>query len=397
VAGVRAPGPFRRAIVVVCDGLGVGAAPDAAAFGDQGSDTLGHVLTSRRVEIPHLAALGLGNLTPTYDGARCARPEGAFGKMAERSAGKDTATGHWEMMGLVTSTPFRTYPEGFPPEVTGPFEERIGRRVLGNKSASGTEILKELGEEHLRTGSPILYTSGDSVFQVAAHEEVIPPEDLYRICRIGYQIACLQFGVCRVIARPFVGRSAAEFKRTANRRDFPVPPPADTLLDGLCRAGYPVFGVGKIEDIFTGRGITGAVHTRSDDHGVDETLAAMERVEDGLVFTNLVDFDTLYGHRNDVPGYAANLEALDRRMPELLGRLRPDDVFMLTADHGCDPSDVSTDHTRENVPLLVRGPAVRAALDLGQRSSFADLGATLAENFGLGPLAAGTSFLREIA
>jgi phosphopentomutase len=301
------------------------------------------------------------------------------------------------MMGLVTSTPFRTYPEGFPPEVTGPFEARIGRRVLGNKSASGTEILKELGEEHLRTGSPILYTSGDSVFQVAAHEEVIPPEELYRICRIGYEIACLQFGVCRVIARPFVGRSAAEFKRTANRRDFPVPPPADTLLDGLCRAGYAVFGVGKIEDIFTGRGITGAVHTTSDDHGVDETLAAMERIEDGLVFTNLVDFDTLYGHRNDVPGYAANLEALDRRMPELLGRLRPDDVFMLTADHGCDPSDVSTDHTRENVPLLVRGPAVRPALDLGQRSTFADLGATLAENFGLGRLAAGTSFLREIA
>jgi phosphopentomutase len=394
---VKAPGPFRRAIVVVCDGLGVGAAPDAGAFGDEGSDTLGHVLASRHVEIPHLAALGLGNLTPSYDGARCARPEGAFGKMAERSAGKDTATGHWEMMGLVTSVPFKTYPQGFPPEVVGPFEERIGRRVLGNKSASGTEILKELGEEHLKTGSPILYTSGDSVFQVAAHEDVIPPEELYRICRIGYEIACQRFGVCRVIARPFVGQRAADFKRTANRRDFPVPPPAETLLDGLVRAGYPVFGVGKIEDIFTGRGITGAVHTKSDSHGVDETLLAMDRIGEGLIFTNLVDFDTLYGHRNDVPGYATNLEALDRRIPELFGHMRPDDVFLLTADHGCDPSDVSTDHTRENVPLLVRGPRVRPALDLGQRSSFADLGATLAENFGLGPLPAGTSFLREIA
>jgi phosphopentomutase len=397
MAGVKAPGPFRRAIVVVCDGLGVGAAPDAAAFGDQGSDTLGHVLASRRVEIPHLARLGLGNLTPSYDGARCAHPEGAFGKMAEQSAGKDTATGHWEMMGLVTRTPFRTYPEGFPPEVVKPFEQRIGRRVLGNKSASGTEILKELGEEHLRTGSPILYTSGDSVFQVAAHEEVIPPEELYRICRIGYEIACLEHGVCRVIARPFVGQRAAEFKRTPNRRDFPVPPAAETLLDQLARAGYPVFGVGKIEDIFTGRGITGAVHTTSDGHGVDETLRAMERIEDGLIFTNLVDFDTLYGHRNDVPGYAANLEALDRRMPDLLGKLKGDDVLLLTADHGCDPSDVSTDHTRENVPLLVRGAKVKPGLALGQRSSFADLGATLAENFGLGRLPAGTSFLREIA
>lgn len=394
---MKPQGPFGRAIVVVCDGLGVGEAPDAAVFGDLGSDTLGHVLASRRVEIPNLTALGLGNLTPTFAGARCARTDGAYGKMAERSAGKDTATGHWEMMGLLTARPFKTYPAGFPPEIVRPFEERIGRTVLGNKAASGTEILKELGEEHLRTGSPILYTSGDSVFQVAAHEELIPPEDLYRICRIGYAIACEQHGVCRVIARPFVGRTAAEFKRTPNRRDFPVPPAGATLLDGLANAGWPVFGVGKIEDIFTGRGITGAVHTRSDGHGVDETLLAMDRIERGLIFTNLVDFDTLYGHRNDVPGYAANLEALDRRLPEVFARMRPDDVFMLTADHGCDPADVSTDHTRENVPLLVRGARVRQALDLGHRGSFADLGATLSENFGLGALSAGTSFLRDIA
>jgi len=394
---LSAAGPFGRAIVMVCDGLGVGEAPDAAAFGDEGSDTLGHVLASRRVEIPNLTALGLGNLTPGFDGARCARTDGAYGKMAERSAGKDTATGHWEMMGLLTPSAFKTYPEGFPPEIVKPFEERIGRKVLGNKPASGTEILKELGEEHLRTGSPILYTSGDSVFQVAAHEELIPPEELYTICRIGYTIACEQYGVCRVIARPFVGRSAADFKRTPNRRDFPVPPAGDTLLDRLARDSWPVFGVGKIEDIFTGRGITGAVHTRSDGHGIDETLAAMDRIERGLIFTNLVDFDTLYGHRNDVPGYAANLEALDRRLPEIFSSMRPDDVFLLTADHGCDPADVSTDHTRENVPLLVRGARVKPGLDLGHRTSFADLGATLSENFGLGALPAGASFLSEVA
>lgn len=387
---------FGRAIVIVCDGLGVGEAPDAAAFGDEGSDTLGHVLASRPVHIPNLRALGLGNLTPTFSGAREARTRGAYGKMAERSAGKDTATGHWEMTGLVTPTPFRTFPNGFPPEVVEPFEQRIGRKVLGNKAASGTEILKELGEEHLATGSPILYTSGDSVFQVAAHEERIPLDELYRICRVGYEIACLQHGVCRVIARPFVGKAAADFKRTPNRRDFPVPPGGATLLDGLQAAGLPVFGVGKIEDIFTGRGVSGAVHTKSDGDGVDQTLRAMTEIPRGLVFTNLVDFDTLYGHRNDVEGYARNLEALDARMPEILAALRPDDVFLLTADHGCDPSDVSTDHTRENVPALVCGSGVRPGTDLGLRTSFADLGQTLADNFGLPPLAAGTSFLRDI-
>jgi phosphopentomutase len=388
--------PFRRAVVVVCDGLGVGEAPDAAAFGDVGSDTLGHVLASREVRIPHLRALGLGNLPPTFAGARNPRPDGAWGKMAEKSAGKDTATGHWEMAGLVTKTPFKTYPGGFPGECVAAFEERIGRKVLGNKAASGTEILKELGEEHVRTGRPILYTSGDSVFQVAAHEEVIPPEELYRLCRIGYEVACLGYGVCRVIARPFVGKTAADFKRTPNRRDLPVPPHGETLLDRMAAAGLPVFGVGKIEDIFTGRGVSGAVHTRSDADGVDHTLKAMKEVDRGLVFTNLVDFDTLYGHRNDVPGYAANLEALDARIPEIVGALREDDVFMLTADHGCDPADASTDHTREHVPLLVRGPRVRPGRDLGVRSSFADLGATLAESFGVGPLAAGTSFLAEL-
>jgi phosphopentomutase len=388
--------PFRRAVVVVCDGLGVGEAPDAASFGDQGSDTLGHVLASRHVRSPHLTALGLGNLTPTYEGARNPRPDGAFGKMAEKSAGKDTATGHWEMAGLVTERPFRTFPHGFPPEIVVPFEERIGRKVLGNKAASGTEILKELGEEHVRTGRPILYTSGDSVFQVAAHEEVIPPPRLYEICRIGYEIACLGHGVCRVIARPFVGKTREDFKRTPNRRDFPVPPHGETLLDRLVARGHPVFGVGKIEDIFTGRGITGAVHTTSDADGVDQTLRAMREQDRGLIFTNLVDFDSLYGHRNDVPGYAANLESLDARIPELVAALGQDDVFFLTADHGCDPADISTDHTRENVPLLVRGPRVRPGQDLGVRPTFADLGATLAEGFGVGRLSVGSSFLEQL-
>jgi phosphopentomutase len=387
---------FRRAVVVVCDGLGVGAAPDAAAFGDEGSDTLGHVLASREVRIPNLRELGLCNLTPTYTASRHERPRGAFGKMAERSAGKDTATGHWEMMGLVTPRPFRVYREGFPTPLVRAFEERIGRKTLGNKAASGTEILKELGEEHLRTGSPILYTSGDSVFQIAAHEDLVPPEELYRWCRIAYELACLQYGVLRVIARPFVGRDAASFKRTPNRRDFPVPPASETLLDQLAARGWPVFGVGKIEDIFTGRGISAAVHTTSDADGLDQTLDGLRRYDRGLIFTNLVDFDTLYGHRNDVPGFASNLERLDARVPELLSALREGDVFLLTADHGCDPSDVSTDHTREYVPLLVAGAAVRPGTDLGVRATFADLGATLAENFGTGPPAAGTSFLAAL-
>lgn len=387
---------FRRAVVLVCDGLGVGAAPDAEAFGDAGSDTLGHVLASRDVAIPNLAALGLGNLTPGFDGARHASPSGAFGKMAERSAGKDTATGHWEMMGLLTEKAFRTFPEGFPPEIVAPFEERIGRRVLGNVAASGTEIIKELGDEHVRTGRPILYTSADSVFQLAAHEDVIPPHELYRICRVGYEIACQGHGVCRVIARPFVGSSPADYKRTPNRRDFPVPPHGPTVLDALVERGLPVFGVGKIEDIFTGRGISGAVHTVSDGDGIDRTLKALSEQDAGLIFTNLVDFDTLYGHRNDVPGYARNLEAFDARIPELTAALGDGDVAFLTGDHGCDPSDESTDHTRENVPILAWGPGVRPGIDLGLRDSFADLGATLAELFDASPPAIGRSFLREI-
>jgi len=390
-------GPYNRAVVVVCDGLGVGAAPDADLFGDAHSDTLGHVLSLGHAKIPNLSALGLGNLPPTCSAAREGAPRGGFGRLAEKSAGKDTATGHWEMMGLLTETAFRLYPHGFPASLIDRFSVETGRKVLGNKAASGTEILKELGEEHLATGALIVYTSGDSVFQIAAHERVVPKEELYRYCQIAYRLACgEEFGVCRVIARPFVGEAAATFKRTPNRRDFPVPPASKTLLDHLSAASLPVYGVGKIEDIFTGRGIDEAVHTVSDDDGVNQTISVLGHWPRGLVFTNLVDFDTLYGHRNDVQGYARNLEALDARIPDLLSALREDDVLILTGDHGCDPSDESTDHTREFVPLVVAGRKVRAGA-LGDRTSFADIAATLAENFGLAEELPGASFLKAIA
>ncbi len=390
-------GPYKRAVVVVCDGLGVGAAPDAADFGDAHADTLGHVLSLGHARIPNLASLGLGNLPPTCSTARESAPKAGFGRLAEKSAGKDTATGHWEMMGLLTEKAFRLYPRGFPPALIEAFSKETGRAVLGNKAASGTEILKELGEEHIRTGALIVYTSGDSVFQIAAHEKVLPPDELYRFCRIAYKLACdSEFGVCRVIARPFVGESAATFKRTPNRRDFPVPPAGLTLLDHLSAASLPVYGVGKIEDIFTGRGIQEAVHTVSDDDGVNQTIAALGRWPSGLIFTNLVDFDTLYGHRSDVQGYARNLELLDARIPDLLAALREEDLLILTGDHGCDPSDDSTDHTREYVPLIVSGRKVRAGA-LGDRTSFSDIAATLAENFGLTAKVPGDSFLKAIA
>lgn len=388
-------GPFKRAIVVVCDGLGVGAAPDAAAFGDEHADTLGHVLSLGHAKIPNLSRLGLGNLPPTCSTARDASALGAFGRLAEKSAGKDTATGHWEMMGLVTPSPFRLYPDGFPAELISEFETRTSRRVIGNLAASGTEIIKDLGERHVQTGELIVYTSGDSVFQIAAHEDVVPLEELYRYCRIAYEVACLQYGVCRIIARPFVGQSALTYKRTPNRRDFAVPPPSETLLDRMSQAQLPVFGIGKIEDIFTGRGITEAVHTVSDTDGVDRTIQALSTWPSGLIFTNLVDFDTLFGHRNDVNGYARNLELLDARIPQLTGALGADDLLILTGDHGCDPSDTSTDHTREFVPLVAAGSRVRPG-SIGDRTSFADLAATLAENFGL-QIPEGRSFLKEIS
>jgi phosphopentomutase len=323
------------------------------------------------------------------------RPLGAFGRMAERSAGKDSVTGHWEMTGIVLDRAFPTFPDGFPAEVIAEFERRIGRATLGNYAASGTVIIDELGPEHMRTGKPIVYTSADSVFQIAAHEAVIPVPELYRICEIAYALVGEGMGVGRVIARPFVGQPGA-FTRTANRHDYALPPRGTTLLDAMTAAGRTVHAIGKIKDLFAGRGITTAVATKSDQQGVDEVEKAMDTAGPGLVFTNLVDFDTQYGHRNDPAGYAANLERFDARLPGLLSRLRNDDVLVITADHGNDPTTPSTDHAREYVPLFVVGKAIRPGADLGTRATFADLGQTLADIFDVGPLAHGTSFLRDM-
>jgi phosphopentomutase len=328
-------------------------------------------------------------------GADRIAPLGAYGRMAEASPGKDSVTGHWELMGLVLDRPFPVFPAGFPADLMREFERRIGRRALGNKAASGTAIIDELGPEHMRTGHPIVYTSADSVFQVAAHEGVIPVPELYRICEIGYDLVAVGMGVGRVIARPFVG-GPGHFQRTPNRRDFALPPFAPTLLDRLKDAGHAVVAIGKIEDLFAGRGMTSAVHTTSDDHGMQEIAAAMDETAKGLIFANLVDFDTVYGHRNDPAGYAQNLERFDARLATLLPRVRPDDLLIITADHGNDPTTPSTDHSREHVPILVYGSGVRAGVDLGVRSTFADLGQTIAEVFGVGPLDHGTSFLAEI-
>jgi phosphopentomutase len=384
-----------RVILIVLDSVGVGELPDADAYGDRGSDTLGNLSRRVSLSLPTLRSLGLPRVAAVQGMAPVGLPLGAFGRMMERSAGKDSVTGHWELTGLVLARPFPTFPHGFPSEVIAGFEERIGRRTLANKAASGTAIIDELGPEHMRTGFPIVYTSADSVFQIAAHEEVIPIDELYRICGVAYEIACEGLGVGRVIARPFVGHPGS-FTRTANRRDYALPPSGTTLLDLLTAAGRPVVAIGKIEDLFAGRGITRAIHTVSDDHGMDEVERAMATVPSGLIFANLVDFDTQFGHRNNPEGYAANLERFDTRLARLLPLLRERDLLIITADHGNDPTTPSTDHSREHVPVLVSGAAVRAGVDLGVRQTFADLGQTVASVFGVGPLANGTSFLRDI-
>jgi phosphopentomutase len=385
-----------RAVLIVLDGLGVGALPDAAAYGDAGADTLAHIAHSvGGLVLPHLTDWGLGALGPIEGVPLVSAPKGAVGRMAERSAGKDTTTGHWEMMGLVTEVPFPTYPQGFPPEVIGRFEAAIGQKVLGNCTASGTEIIQRLGEEHLRTGAPIVYTSADSVFQIAAHESVIPPAQLCDLCRIARKILEPPHHVGRVIARPFTGRPGA-FIRTERRRDFSYPPHGKTLLDHLTADGIAVVGIGKIEDLFAQRGVGWSVHTRNNMDGVDRTLAAIEKMKHGLIFTNLVDFDMLYGHRNDAEGYARALAEFDARIPELTAQLRDEDLLVITSDHGNDPTTPGTDHTREHVPLLVYGKRVRP-VPLGVRSTFADLGQTLAEFFKVGPLPVGESFLGLIS
>jgi phosphopentomutase len=386
---------FPRVIVIVLDSVGVGELPDAAEYGDQGSSTLGNIARRVRLDIPALRSLGLSRIVDLPGAPPVAAPSAAYGRMAERSPGKDSVTGHWELMGLVIDRPFPVYPDGFPAEIIGEFERRIGRRSIGNVVASGTVIIEQLGAEHMRTGSPIVYTSADSVFQIAAHEEVIPVPELYRECEIAYDIMVKGHGLGRIIARPFVGRPGS-FRRTSNRRDYAIPPMGETLLDRLTAAGIPTFAIGKIVDLFAGKGVGESVHTVSDDDGMDQVERAVAERPAGLIFANLVDFDTVYGHRNNVEGYAKNLERFDARLSELLPRLRPDDMLVLTADHGNDPTTPSTDHSREHVPLLVHGARVRAGVDLGTRSTFADLGQTLAEAFGVGPLLHGTSFLNEL-
>ena len=382
------------------DSVGVGELPDAAAYGDQGSDTIGNIARQITLHVPTLRNLGFGRVArldpqPTGPDRAARGPLGAVGRMAEASAGKDSVTGHWEMMGIVLDRPFPTFPNGFAPAIIDEFAQRTGRGVLGNKAASGTVIIDELGPEHLRGGALIVYTSADSVFQIAAHEAVVPIAELYRDCEIAYTLVCEGLGVGRVIARPFVGTRGA-FMRTANRRDYALPPRGETLLDRVKAASLPVVAIGKIEDLFAGRGITHAYHTGSDDEGMDRVEEQMEVVDRGLIFTNLVDFDTQYGHRNDVEGYAHNLERFDARLSRVLPRLRADDLLVVTADHGNDPTTASTDHAREYVPLLAAGARVRAGVDLGTRRTFADLGQTLAELFGVGRLAHGTSFLQEM-
>ncbi len=372
------------------DSVGIGELPDADRYGDEGSNTVGNIARAIPLRIPTLRSMGLSRLVD-IGGSSAPMPVGAFGRMAEASPGKDSVTGHWEIGGIVLDRPFPTFPHGFATDLIAEFERRIGRVTLGNTVASGTAIIDALGPEHMRTGAPIVYTSADSVFQIAAHESVIPIGEQYRICGIAFELVARGLGVGRVIARPFVGEPG-RFTRTANRRDFALDPIAPTLLDRLTEAGVPVVGIGKIEDLFAGRGVGRAIHTTSDEHGMDEVEGELGRTDRGLIVANLVDFDTLYGHRNDVAGYAANLERFDTRLARLLPRLGPADLVVITADHGNDPTTPSTDHSREYVPLLLAGSSVRAGVDLGTRPTFADLGQTLADLFGVGPLGARDEF-----
>jgi len=385
---------FRRIIWIVLDSVGIGEMSDAAGYGDVGSDTLGNLARLRPLDLPNLCRLGLANIRPFEGLAPDPAPLGCYGRCAAASPGKDTTIGHWEMVGIHLAKPFPLYPHGFPPEVMDEFERQIGRKTLGNIPASGTEIIRELGVEHMRTGYPIIYTSADSVFQIAAHEEVIPVPELYRMCEVARGILRGPHEVGRVIARPFVGAPGA-FTRTANRHDYAVPPPAGMLLDKLAGARVPVVSIGKIYDIYLGRGISRVEKTKSNAEGMAKVLDAAASCAGGLIFANFVDFDMLYGHRNDAEGYAKALEAVDRWLPALLDRLAPDDLLILTADHGCDPTTPSTDHSREYVPLLVYGRAARRGVNLGTRSTLADMGQTVAANFRV-QIEKGESFLSLI-
>lgn len=387
---------FTRAIIIVLDSAGVGELPDAARYGDKGSSTIPHIAEAvGGLHLPTLESLGLGHIVPIRGVTPLANPSGAFGKLSERSPGKDSTTGHWELMGVILEGPFPTYPKGFPKDVIEAFEREIGSTILGNCAASGTEIIQQLGPEHLRTKRPIVYTSADSVFQIAAHEDVIPVPRLYQMCEIARRILTGEHAVSRVIARPFVGTPGA-FQRTDRRRDFSLPPPIPTVLDRAVQAGRRVVGIGKVPDLFAGRGITKSVHTHDDLDGVARTVRAMDEASDGIIFANLVDLDTKFGHRNDPQGYARDLEAIDARLPSVLQQLRTSDLLIVTADHGNDPTTPSTDHSREYVPLLISGPSVRAGVNLGTRQTFADVGATVADALGVEWTGAGESVVPSI-
>ena len=379
----------KKVILIVLDSVGCGNAPDARQYGDEGANTLGHIAEKAQPRLPNMEAIGLGNI-PGSGFAPAACPTGLYGRCIERSAGKDTTTGHWEIAGLPLKTPFPTYPNGFPADVIEAFERATARGVLGNRPASGTAILDELGEEHMRTGKLIVYTSADSVFQIAAHEDIVPPQELWHICEQARALLQGEHGVGRVIARPFIGKPGA-FVRTGNRRDFSLTPPSDTMLDVLSRAGLDVWGVGKIEDIFAHRGLTQSIHSAGNPACIETLLSMMEKDMNGLIFVNLVDFDSVYGHRRDVAGYAKGLEEFDAALPQIMARMGEDDVLMMTADHGCDPTYRGTDHTREMVPLLCWGRGVKSQA-LGTRDTYGDIAATILERFDLKNTLCGTSF-----
>jgi phosphopentomutase len=387
---------INRVVLIVMDSVGIGELPDAKLYGDKGSNTIGNI--SEKVgglKLPNLQRIGLGNIDYIKGIDGVDNPEGCFGRAAEASSGKDTTTGHWEIAGIILNKPFPTYPNGFPKEIIEEFEKRIGTKTLANKPASGTAIIEELGDEHVRTGYPIVYTSADSVFQIAAHEEVIPLERLYEMCQIAREILVGEHAVGRVIARPFIGTSGI-YKRTTNRKDFSLKPVNKTVLNYISQSGMEVCAVGKIEDIYGGYGITKAVHTKNNMDGVDKTIEYMKGDFKGLIFTNLVDFDMLYGHRNDVQGYANALKEFDSRLPEIISNLRDDDVLVITADHGCDPTTPSTDHSREYIPILFYGKALKSGVNLGTRKTYADIGKTIGELLGVEADIAGESFAKGI-
>jgi phosphopentomutase len=387
---------FDRVVWIVLDSVGIGALPDAEEYGDKGRNTLGHIAESRPLRLPNLVRLGLGNIAPLAHLPPATAPAASFGKGATVSPGKDTTTGHWEMAGVCLDQAFPVYKHGFPPEIMNAFEAQIGRKTIGNKPASGTEIIKELGEEHVRTGKPIVYTSGDSVFQIAAHEDVIPIAELYRMCEIARKLLDGKHRVGRVIARPFTG-TPRNFTRTSRRHDYAVEPPKPMLLDVLKERAVPVFGIGKIHDIYNGRGVDDYVTTKSNADGMEKLKEATQERKHGLVFCNLVDFDMLYGHRKDVEGFAKSLEEFDAGLSSYLPLLGERDLLVMTADHGCDPDPrwETTDHSREYVPILAYAPSQRPGGNLGIRATLADMGQTVAENFG-GTIPHGSSFLKPL-